>query len=84
MVRARLARAFQDPKSRPYLLGISIGLPLAFVIWKLLSDQHPLGLLCILGWYVFCLFCWIGHPVYRTILIAWGTATFLALVFWRP
>jgi hypothetical protein len=83
MAQGKLAQVLQSPRFRPILLGLSIGLVLAGVIWKLLSDGYAVGILCLpilMGLSCF----WIRKPIYTTIWIAWFVGTTLGLILWKP
>ena len=76
-------KAFRDPRFRPYTLGVLIGLPLAAVIWALLTHRHPLGVVCLAAWVVLCSF-WFRSAIFKTLLVACFVGTFLAVIFWKP
>jgi MFS superfamily sulfate permease-like transporter len=83
MPQGMLKQLLQDFTSRPKFLGFSIGLVLAFVVWRLLENGYALGLLGIpililMSWW------WIQKPIYTAICIAVYVATFLGLFLWKP
>jgi hypothetical protein len=79
----KLARLVRNPKTGPWALGLPFGLFLAVAMWKLLSDRHPLGVVCIVIWAALSSF-WMRDRIYQTITIAWFVGTSLALIFWKP
>jgi branched-subunit amino acid transport protein AzlD len=83
MARGKLAQLLQDFTSRPAFLGFSIGLVLAFVIWRLLANGHVLGLAGIPIMAVMsCV--WVHRPIYKTIFVALFVGTILGLLLWKP
>lgn len=77
-------KLLQDSKFRPFFLGVLIGLPFAVVVWALLTNRHPLGLLVVAMCVVVFGSFWFRSPIYRTICVAWLVGTVLALIFWKP
>jgi len=86
MAREKLAqviRDLRDLRARPALLGLFIGLALAFVVRRLLLDDNVLGFagLPIL---TFMSFFWVHRPIYTTMCIALFVGTFLGILLWNP
>jgi hypothetical protein len=75
-------KLLQVLRSHPYSSGALVGVPLSVVVWMLLVNRHPLGLLFIALWVAFGSL-WFRSPIYRMMVVAWFVSTMLALVFWQ-
>jgi hypothetical protein len=84
MARGKLTQLLHDFTSRPAFLGFSIGLVLAFVIWRLLADGHVLIGLAGIPIMAVMSCIWVHRPIYTTIFLALFVGTLLGLFLWKP
>jgi hypothetical protein len=82
MARGMLRQLLQDFTSRPAFLGFSIGLVLAFVVWRLLANGDVLIGLAGIPILLLMSCFWVHRPIYTTICIALYVGTFLGLFLW--
>ena len=83
MLRERFAQIVRNPKYQPFLIGLPIGIVLAFVFSELAAQEHPLALMCFGIWILLCTFP-IRHRLYYALTTAWFIGAFFAFVFWKP